>query len=121
MSSAKTSVRANAIFPSRTGGSDSASAVAISSSALIPSRTAADARCLAILLLDKRTAAPAFVRGSRRIIAMILAQLLNDTKPAQTPGQALSLLLHSQSWSRLRDVVSHLLAMCRSHLRHAHI
>src|SRR3546814_16355374 len=75
MSSAKSSVRANSIFPSRTGGSDSASAVAISSSALIPSRTAADARSIAILLLEKRTAAPAFVRGSRRIIAMNLAAI----------------------------------------------
>src|SRR3546814_14179127 len=121
MSSAKSSVRANSIFPSRTGGSDSASAVAISSSALIPSRTAADARSIAILLLEKRTAAPAFVRGSRRIIAMILAAMLNDTKHAQNPAQAFSLLLPIKFGSRIREVVSHFIALCCRHDRTAQL
>src|SRR3546814_1392682 len=65
--------------------------------------------------------APAFVRGSRRIIAMILAAMLNDTKPAQNPAQAFSLLLPIKFGSRIRDVVSHFIAMCCRHDRTAQL
>src|SRR3546814_7945021 len=47
--------------------------------------------------------------------------MLNDTKPAQNPAQAFSLLLPIKFGSRIRDVVSHFIAMCCRHDRTAQL